>query len=298
MNNKFPIISAFIFSIIIGLSFMFVKIALSFENQYLILAHRFTVASIPIFLYLIYNPGSLKVSKDELKVIVIISLFYPIIFFTTQIVGLNQTTVSEAGILQATAPALSVILAWLLIREKVRKEQIIGIVLSITGILFIQIMNIKDAPSFNLIGNIWILTSIIATGLYQVLSRKLTRTVSSIIISSYIMIIGTIFFNAMYFIMNGTVENYIIGLTDINYLGAILFLGILSTLVTSMLSIFAVSKLPIVQVSVFNNLATLITILSGIILLEEKVYYYHIIGAIMIVIGVFVVNTISKKDRI
>ncbi|MFD1413424.1 EamA family transporter [Oceanobacillus jeddahense] len=94
----------------------------------------------------------------------------------------------------------------------------------------------------------------------------------------------------MYFINGGSAGEYVHSLTEISYLLSIVFLGVLSTAGTSLLSIYAVSQLPVIQVSVFNNVATLITILSGVLILSEPFYYYHIIGAIVIILGVVIVN--------
>jgi len=42
--------------------------------------------------------------------------------------------------------------------------------------------------------------------------------------------------------------------------------------------------------SVFSNLATLITILAGILFLHESFRTYHLIGGVMIVMGVIGTN--------
>ena len=290
MKKNQALIAAMAFSMIIGLSFLFVKITLSYQDQTLILAQRFLFAFLAVVVFLIIRPISLKVNKKEAVTIGTISLFYPITFFTTQILGLAQTTVTEAGIIQATAPAITVLLAALFLKEYVQKIQIWGIVLSISGVIFLQSMSSNGNYGFHLIGNLLIMASILATAIWQIMSRKATRTILPIQITVYIITIGCIIFNAIYFLNGGTLEIYVSSLTKGSYLTAILFLGVLSTFGTSLLSIFAVSKLPVIQVSVFNNLATLITILSGILILQEPFHYYHIIGGIIIIIGVFIVN--------
>lgn len=291
MNKNKALISAFVFSIIIGLSFMFVKISLLFESQILILAHRFLFAMIPLIIFIGFKKDILKVNLKELLLIIIISIFYPIIFFSTQILGLNYTTVTEAGIIQAIAPAISIVLAFLLLRERTTKIQIIGVLMSISGVIILQFMGSRSEIQFNILGNILILLSVFATAVYQVLSRKVTQTISSITVTTYIIIIGFIFFNTLYFTTNDNPNEYLNTLIEKpEYLFSLLFLGILSTFGTSLLSIYAVSQLPIIQVSVFNNLATLITVFSGVILLNETLYLYHIAGFLIIILGVLMVN--------
>lgn len=96
--------------------------------------------------------------------------------------------------------------------------------------------------------------------------------------SEKVITIGCIFFNALYFTSGGSAGEYVHSMTEIPYL-------------------FAVSQLPVVQVSVFNNVATLITILSGMLILSEPFHYYHVIGAVVIIFGVILVNAKKKPSR-
>ncbi|GGP10891.1 DMT family transporter [Oceanobacillus neutriphilus] len=297
MRKNRALLAAAAFSIIIGLSFMFVKNSLTYEGQLLILAQRFTFAFLGVLLFLAIKPIDLRLERREFLIVVVISLSYPIIFFGTQILGLDQTTVTEAGIIQAIAPALTVLLASIFLKENVRKVQGAGIALSIAGVVFLQMMNSSGGYDFHLVGNLLIIVSILATAVWQVMSRSATKRTAPIKITIYIMFIGFLFFNAVYFINGGSAGEYIGSLTEIPYLLSILFLGVLSTFGTSLLSIYAVSKLPVIQVSVFNNVATLITILSGVLILSEPFYYYHIIGAAVIIFGVILVN-VKKKSKI
>ncbi|WP_042472587.1 DMT family transporter [Bacillus ndiopicus] len=293
MKKHSALLAAVAFSIIIGLSFMFVKISLTYEGQLLILAQRFTFAFLGLLLFLAIRPVSLRLNRKEVMLVLIISLFYPLLFFSSQILGLNQITVTDAGIIQAIAPAITVLLASIFLKEKIQKIQGIGITLSIIGVVFLQLMNSSGGYEFHLIGNLLIIVSILATAIWQILSRSATKTVAPIQITLYTMFIGFLFFNAVYFINGGSASEYVDSLTEVPYLLSILFLGVLSTFGTSLLSIYAVSKLPVIQVSVFNNVATLITILSGVLILNEPFYYFHIIGAIIIILGVVLVNVKS-----
>ncbi len=78
---------------------------------------------------------------------------------------------------------------------------------------------------------------------------------------------------------------------------AILYLGILSSLGTSYLSNFALSKIEAAQMSVFSNVATLITIIAGVLFLQEAFHLYHLIGGIMIIIGVVGTNLVGSRSK-
>ncbi|WP_107839750.1 DMT family transporter [Metasolibacillus meyeri] len=297
MRKNSALLAAVVYSIIIGLSFMFVKISLTYEGQLLILAQRFTFAFLGLLIFLAIRPINLRLNRKEILLVLVISLFYPLVFFSSQILGLNQITVTEAGIIQAIAPAITVLLASLFLKEQVQRIQALGIFLSIAGVVFLQLMNSSGGYEFHLIGSLFIIVSILATAIWQVLSRIATKTIAPIQITVYTMFIGLLFFNAIYFISGGSASDYVNSLTEIPYLMSILYLGVLSTFGTSLLSIYAISKLPVIQVSIFNNVATLVTILSGILILNEQFHYYHMIGAIVIICGVILVNVKSMSKQ-
>lgn len=76
---------------------------------------------------------------------------------------------------------------------------------------------------------------------------------------------------------------------------SVLYLGILSSLVTSFMSNYALSVLEAAKMSVFSHVATLITIVAGVLFLHESLGYYHVIGGIAILGGGIVTNLPSTR---
>jgi drug/metabolite transporter (DMT)-like permease len=77
---------------------------------------------------------------------------------------------------------------------------------------------------------------------------------------------------------------------------ALAYLGVLSTLVTSLLSSFALKWIEASKMSVIGNLSTLISMIAGAYILKEQLAYYHIIGAVVIIIGVVGTNFGGRKS--
>ncbi|HAA80455.1 MAG TPA: EamA family transporter, partial [Thermoanaerobacter sp.] len=73
---------------------------------------------------------------------------------------------------------------------------------------------------------------------------------------------------------------------------------VLSSVVAYFLNNYALSKLPASQASVFANLTTVISIIAGITIRHETFYWYHVIGAIMILIGVWGTNYFGKVSQL
>ena len=111
-------------------------------------------------------------------------------------------------------------------------------------------------------------------------------------------IISFISFNSMAIsghLINGTLSEFFKPLTNIRFIIAILYLGVLSSLITSLFINYILSKIEASKMSVFSNLGTVISIIAGVVFLKEKIYYYHIIGSVFIVGGVLGTNFLDKK---
>lgn len=93
---------------------------------------------------------------------------------------------------------------------------------------------------------------------------------------------------------DGSLADFIAPLFSLKFIIAIAYLGVLSSLVTSILTNYILSKIEASKMSVFSNLGTVISIVAGVLFLKEKLYYYHIIGSILIISGVIGTNFLDK----
>ncbi|MED3690667.1 DMT family transporter [Peribacillus butanolivorans] len=293
-EQKKAYFAAIVYAIIIGFSFIFTKISLIEASPLDTLAHRFTMAFlIAIILKLLYRRTSVKMrAKDTLKILPLVFL-YPILFFTFQVFGLVYTSSLEAGIIQATIPIFTLLSASLFLKEYAGKGQKFFLYLSVMGVIFIFVMNDLQLEAHSLKGTILILFSSIAAAFYNVVARTLTKQYSLFTLTYVMTFFGFVTFNSMAIInhiINQSISSFFLPLTSSSFLISIVYLGALSSLLTGFLSNYALSILPASKMSVFSNLATLITIIAGVIFLHESIHYYHVVGAMIILVGVIGTN--------
>lgn len=298
-NNK-AYIAAIVYAFIIGLSFMFVKVTLTVASPMDTLAHRFTIALIGATIFIGISKKKLRIDWRVLLRIFPLALLYPIAFFALQVFGLVRTSSSEAGIIQATVPIFTLVFARIVLKEKATRGQLVFISLSVMGVIYLLFMNGVGAQITNLIGSGLILLSAVAAALYNVFARKLTQQYSLMTLTYSMTLFGFVVFNTMAIgnhVMKGTTKQFFQPFMYIDFVLAILFLGVLSSLVTSYLSNYVLSKIEATKMSVFSNFATLITILAGVIFLKEEFHLYHLAGAVVIIIGVVGTNFVGRGSK-
>lgn len=292
---------AIIYAFIMGLSFLFVKIALSYSDPLNILAHRFTFAFLFIFILKICNLIKVDINKRDIIKILPLSLLYPAMFFTFQTFGLVYMSSSEAGIILATVPIFTLIFAILFLKEKTTAFQKFSVFLSVIGVIYIMYNKGISIKSTNFLGIVLITFSAISLASYNVLARVKTREFKTIELTYVMAFVGFVTFNTISIIDNinrDSINLYFSPLKNINFVIAMLYLGILSSVITSLLSNYVLSKLDASKMSVFANLGTVITIIAGVLILKEDLFYYHIIGIVMIILGIIGTNLKIRKTDI
>lgn len=287
-------------TVIIGFSFIFVKMALHHASPVDLLAHRFTAATAALFFFYLFRwKGWPVIERKRIFPLLALSLFYPLLLFSMQTIGLQFTTASEAGILSATTPVFTVILASIFLKEKSSFWQMISVLLSVGGVIYIMYKNgLGEITGETLKGDFFILLSVISTAIYFVLARKVTQQLSAMDITFFMTVTACILFNLFAIITHlkaGTLPLYFVALKDSEFLWTILYLGVLSSFVTSFMTNSALSIIPASQVSIFNNISPVIAVFAGVLFLNETLHVYHIIGAIMVLLGIIGVNVLKKS---
>ncbi|MBP1989864.1 DMT family transporter [Paenibacillus eucommiae] len=293
-------IAALLYAVIIGFSFMFLKVALTAASPLDTLAHRFTISLIAASIPILMKKVAFSIRWKDLFIVLPLAILYPTSFFAFQAFGLVYTSSSEAGIIQAIIPVLTLVLAAYVLGESSTTYQKAAILLSVAGVIFIFTMKGFSFTASSFKGSLLIVLSALSAAGYNVLAKKLTKQYSLYVLTYVMLLIGFIAFNSAAIVQHqaaNTLHDYFQAFSDTNFLLSILYLGILSSLGTSFLSNYALSIMKASQMSVFSNLATLITMAAGVAFLNEQLRYYHIIGTFMIVGGVVGMNIFVQKSK-
>jgi drug/metabolite transporter (DMT)-like permease len=291
---------AIINAVIIGFSFLFVKIAVSEVSPIDTLSFRFIVALIFCIVYMKVMRIPFRIEVRRLFPLLLLTLFYPLGFFTFQAYGLLCTASAEAGILTATAPIITAVCAAFFIGEKTNPLQLLSILISITGVMLISIMKGINFETSGIVGIVLILLSCFMSAGYTITNRVLIRSFTAMEITFVIMIVGSLFFtifSAVTHIADGTLVTIFKPFGNRNFTIAILYLGIFSSMLTTIFSSLILKHLRAAELVVFLNFSTIVAIIAGYVFMREAIYFYHLISAGLIIIGVIGTNIFAKRNH-
>ena len=291
-----------LYAIIFGLSFLFSKIALDITTPFKLIAFRFLLAFLFLSLLVAFRIIKINYRGKSLKNLFILSLAQPVIYFIFETYGIKFSSTSHAGLMTALIPIIVSILGIIFLNENPSKAQWIFILLSVSGVIFIILMDSSPESQNTILGTIFLLVTVLVASLYNILSRKSSVYFSSAEITYFMMGTGAVFFSIIALIIdiiNGDLGTFFYPLLNMDFLLSIAYLGILSSVVAFFSMNFALANLPASKASIFGNLSTVISIIAGVVILKEAFYYYHVIGSITIISGIIGTNYYNaKKARI
>lgn len=298
MKTYKPYIAALCYSFFVGLSFLITKLVVPHASATLILAHRFTVSLISVTLFSFFSGKKLNLTKKKVLTLVPITLFYPVLFFSLQIYGLQYASSSEAGIIFATVPIITILFTALL-GHPPSKTQALSIVISVSGVVVIFFNDVSINTGVPL-GIILLFLSAVSSSIYTIAIKKLLRSLTVFELTYFIIIMGFVVFNTMFayehLTFNTMLISYMTPFKNIDYLLGIFYLGFFASLVTSFTSNYALQHINAPQFSVFSNLSTLISILAGAFILDEPLFFRHYLGITLILTGVIGTNFAFKIE--
>lgn len=139
MNHKNKIIVGILFAIgceiIFGLSYVFTKQATSEASSFALLGWRFLIAFLIMSFCILIGFVKIDLKNKKWTTLFTIALFNPLIYFIGETIGIHYTTASESGAFLACIPMMSILASTLILREKPTKFQILGISITLTGVL-------------------------------------------------------------------------------------------------------------------------------------------------------------------
>ena len=275
---------------IVGFSFIFLKIGLRYTGAMDLMAHRFTAAILSLVIMWLF--GLIKIPRLSLKKakpLLILSVFYPLLFFSLQTFGMKYSTASEAGIIFAIVPVITLLAARIFLKEKTTILQKTGIALSIAGVLFIIYKTGILPGGTSIIGVLLLLLSVFSVVVYYVLGKKTSVHFSAMEITVWMTTLAFLVFNGWSVathIHDHTLSQFFNPLAQPEFLWTVLYLGVLSSMLTAFLTNYALTQIPASQIAVFNNLSPVIAIAGGVLILGETLFAYHIIGGLLVLAGV------------
>ena len=203
--------------------------------------------------------------------------------------SLIHTQVINATLFNTAIPAVIILLCFLFNVEKTNKFQILGLIISVLGILsIITKLDVEILLSLNFNrGDIIMIGGVITWGIYSTLLKKKKFTLPLLTLVHVICTFGLIcvFPQFLYEFSQGQFIKI-----DIDLFYILIFLALFPSIGSYYCWAGSVSIIGANRAGIFLSLIPLFSTIMAIIFFNEQFNFYHSLGAILIILGLFLSN--------
>ena len=286
-----------------------VKEALVVFTPLTLIVLRFTLAVILMLaIGLIFHQNNIlglqRMDRKDLPLFLLGGLFQPFLYFifeTYTYQSFASPTIAEAML--STQPVLAPIFAFVLLRERVTRNNIIGILLSTIGMLMLLLMGNGDMGNGVLaIGNgkgvILAILTVSMSVSYSVILRRIPSRYSPLSIVFYVQSISLILFYIVWGVMGevGALLHHTIPFyTTLHNTPQLLqsclavgYLAVFSSVAAFVLFCYTVRQIGVTRANIFNNVRPVFTAILMWIMFGEILPVWKLVGIAVIIIGLFI----------
>lgn len=246
---------------------------------------RVSIGALVLLPFAIYrHRRSARTKPLPWRAIAVLSCIGVAIYYLTFNLALSYTSASQGALVQSSIPAITALIAVVLLGERASLMRMMGVALSIAGVLIVFSGTATNGATSSLSGNILMFISVIAWGIYTSLAKKVADY-DSVVMTACIIAGG-----ALLLLPFAVVELNGVRLPAISS-GAwsgVLYLGALASGAAYLVYNYSLRHMDAGQAGVFANLIPIVGVLSGIVVLHEPLSMRAVAGGIVVMLGVWI----------
>lgn len=212
------------------------------------------------------------------------------IFNTFIYIGAHYTSAINLALIGTTSsPVFSVLFARIFLKEKIHATRIAGMLLCITGILFL----LTKGDWHNLLhlsftrGDTWVLGAGLAFAIYNTMVKRKPVTVTPVNFLFVVFALGTLLLLPFY--LNESASAAPVSF-QLDTLLIILYLGLAASVICFWIWNVAIRNLGAGRAAIFGNLIPVFSTTEAVLILGEQVSKIHVISFGLVIIGLIVAN--------
>lgn len=280
-----------VFIFAVGFSFFGIKKCVPYADSIEILAYRYLAAMIGVgvwfFVLKLIKKTPAKDKSRPYGRLYFTATFY-ILFMIFQIIAMFFASSIEGAIVYAMVPIFAKIIGRFALGEKSTVLQNVFMAITVVALVVLIILNATEI-SLNFTGIILMTVSSVCMAINNVSTRYIRGVFKPIEITRAIACGGFPIFATIAVVkaaMSGDVMSVFEPLKHTEFILWASFLGIFCILLSAQFVAFMLAHIQIVQMTAVNSMSTLVSIIAGVLILGEPLYWYHYLCGALIMVGV------------
>lgn len=279
---------------------MFSRIALNITHPYIMLMYRFLLAfgvlSVIAWRSAKTRRGVAASDIDWLRFdlhgrrlmpLITMGLIQPVGYFLCESYGISMTNATFSGVMIALIPIVAILGGAVMLHEIPRRTQVACSLLSIAGVILMTVQQQADGQ-IQPLGVLLLFGAVVTGALFNVMSRKISTEYSVLERTEVMMGMAALTFTVLG--LREAAADWQLLLAPLRhpeFLAAIAYLGLLSSIGAFLCLNYANNELPVAKATAFENLTTIFSLFAGVIFLHEPFSILSLVASVMIVAGIW-----------
>lgn len=278
-----------------GGSFVAAKIVVTQLPPTLAAAIRFTLAFALLLIILIAKEGrnAWVHPKDWLLFLgaaITGIAFYNIFFFT----GMQYTSSVNGSLIVATGPVVTALLSAPLLKERIHSKHLLGLFLSLIGVGIIVSRGswgVLKELAINP-GDVFIAGAVLCWAFYTIIGKPIAPRWGSLLSTTYACGLGAVI---LWLGALPQINEFQWSGLEPQLILALFFLAFFASALAFVFWYEGVSHVGASRAAVFQNLVPMFSAIFANIILGEQFFFFHGLGGVLILFGVYLANRPGKK---
>ena len=290
-----------------GISFFWTNRLLVYNVPvFFLIFTRISVAALILFVVgkLTGSIERIKRKKDVLWFMGL-ALMEPFFYFIGEAFGVKLTaSPTLSSVIVSSIPIFGLIAGVSFYREKVTLGNILGIFLTLPGLLMVvfgkwgfTLGNTSNLPGTNIpAGILFLFMAVFSAVGHTVILKKITMTYNAFTVTFYQHALGAVYFLAptlLYDVRRTDVSHF---LTDSNFWYPVLMLSVLCSSIAFLMFTTAIRELGVTRTNTFAAVIPIVTAAAGFVLGIETLNLFQTVGIVIVVTGVILSQLRSRRS--
>ncbi len=238
------------------------------------------------YIFINYKDLILGFKKDSL-LLVVFGAFGIAGFNTFLYYGLQTTSATNALLINSSTPIFIILISSIIFRIAITKIQILGVLLSTLGVLYLILKgNINHILELNFTpGDLWILLAAFDWAIYSVLLKFKPKELSSFSFLTITSFIGVIILYIAFILQGYSLEFSFLSNKEVLY--SLIYIVIFPSILSFYFWNMATIEIGANKAGQSAHLMPIFGAILAYIFLDEVLEFYHMVGIILIAIGIY-----------
>jgi drug/metabolite transporter (DMT)-like permease len=283
-GTQIAYLKAFVAMLFWALTFVWIKIAFKWYRPVEIVLLRLVLASFLLFLTsLLLRHKEIPAKKDIMQ-FMLVAFFEPFCYFMGEANGMQYVSPTLGSLIISTIPLVTVLGAWMFLKEKVTLWLFVGLIVSFLGVAVLASESTEIWATAK--GIALMLVAVMGGMFYGITVRKLTLKYQTLTIVSWQSFFGMIYFLPVFLIFDAkhffSIEHASQGLLTITAMSVFASVG------AFMLYTGVIRELGVIKSNLTTNLIPVLTAITAFIFLGDKPTVKAFAGIMLVIIGLVI----------